>query len=575
MLRLACIAIIVNYASATYSQTNFTRIAGGNWTASSGWSPAGVPGPADSATVGAFDVILDTSATVSNLTLNLNANTLSGDGTRVITVLSSGGWSGGTISNVKLKLEPSCTFTFAGGPKTFWAGAVTNAGTITWIGGQLNLENNGTFHNLPGARFDVQYDGTLIQTTAGTSTFRNDGSYNKSGGTGTNNIQIVSFINNGISSVSNGVIRFGTTSLLATGAGNTFEAASGTSMFFNQANSFSNTTFGGPGLKSISTGAGEATVSGNIAATNLVFSAGIWRGTATLVGALEWTGGTMSPQLAIASGSVLRLSGNGAKSLANSGIITNGGTTSWTAGQFNLDNNVTFHNQPGALFDVQFDGMLIQNVGGTSTFKNDGTYRKSAGTGTNTISIVSFIQSGNLEFLSGVIRVVGNYSPGSLSTLRTLIGGTTAGTQFGQLQVSGSATLAGMLSLGLTNGFVPTTNQTFQILMAGSRGGVFAGTSGSALGNGLYFTPAYLANGVRLDVVDGTARMANAALANGQFQLTLLGTVGGRYQIDASTNLANWASISTNLIPGGGFTNFIDSDSAIFPRRFYRALFLP
>jgi hypothetical protein len=233
------------------------------------------------------------------------------------------------------------------------------------------------------------------------------------------------------------------------------------------------------------------------------------------------------------------------------------------------------YNQAGALFEVQFDGTMIQNVGGTSIFRNEGTYRKSDGTGTNTINIVSFVQLGHLEFLTGVIRLVGNHSLGGSSTLKTLIGGTTAGTQFGQIQVSGSVVLAGTLGLGLTNGFVPNTNQTFQIITAGSRNGVFAGTTGSALGNGLYFTPAYLANGVRLDVVDGTARMTNAAVVNGRFQLQLLGTVGGRYQIDASTNLTNWASISTNLIPGSGFTNFIDVDSVLFPRRFYRALFLP
>ncbi len=755
------------------AQTNFTRISGGNWSSAASWSPIGVPGPADSATVaGAFDINLDTSATVSNLTVSLGANTLFSDGTRVLTVLRSGSWSGGMISNVKLKLEPTCAFTFGGGTKTLatciftnagnitwtggqlnlennssfynqsgaifdaqfdgtliqnaggtslfrndglyrksagpntntiqivsfintgtasvsngvirfgttavtatgagntffaengasmvfnqannftnssfsgagfkylatgvgeaiisgniaatnlvftagtcrgaatlngsleWTGGtlspqltiasgstlklsgggtktlggggvITNVGTVTWTGGQFNLDNNQTFYNQPGALFDVQFDGTMIQNVGGTSTFRNDGIYRKSAGPNTNTIQIVSFINTGTASVSNGVIRFGTTAVTATGAGNTFFAENGASMVFNQANNFTNSSFSGAGFKYLATGVGEAIISGNIAATNLVFTAGTCRGAATLNGSLEWTGGTLSPQLTIASGSTLKLSGGGTKTLGGGGVITNVGTVTWTGGQFNLDNNQTFYNQPGALFDVQFDGTMIQNVGGISTFRNEGTYRKSGGTGTNTINIVSFVQSAALEINVGVIRVIGNYAPGAGSSLKTLIGGTTPGAQFGQLQVSGSATLTGPLLLGLTNSFTPATNQTFQILTAASRSGFFNGTTGSALGSGLYLTPAYLANGVRLNVVDGLPGITNLAKVAGKFQFQLSGTVGGNYRIEATTNFSNWTAISTNQVPGSGITNFIDADSALLPYRFYRALFLP
>ncbi len=571
---LAGFALLLSLS--THAQTNFTRISGGNWSTAASWSPVGVPGPADSAIVaGAFDINLDTSATVSNLTVSLGANTLFSDGTRVLTVLRSGSWSGGTLSNLKLKLDPTCTFTFGGGTKTLFTCTFTNAGTIAWTNGQLNLDNNSSFYNQSGAILDAQFDGTLIQNTGGTSTFRNDGTYRKSAGVNTNNIQIGSFINTGTASVSNGVIRFGTTAVTATGAGNTFFGESSTSIVFNQANNFTNSSFSGAGFKYLATGVGEAIISGNITATNLIFTAGTWRGAAALNGSLEWTGGSLTPQLTIPAGSTLRLSGSGSKTLVNSGVITNFGTVIWTGGQFNMDNNIAFYNQPGALFDVQFDGTIIQNVGGTSTFRNEGTYRKSGGTGTNTINIVSFVQSAALEINVGVIRVIGNYAPGAGSSLKTLIGGTTPGAQFGQLQVSGSATLTGPLHLGLTNSFTPATNQTFQILSAASRSGFFNGTSGSALGNGLYFTPNYLANGVRLNVVDGLPGITNLAKVAGKFQFQLSGTVGGNYRIEATTNFSNWTAISTNQVPGSGITNFIDADSALLPYRFYRALFLP
>jgi hypothetical protein len=51
------------------------------------------------------------------------------------------------------------------------------------------------------------------------------------------------------------------------------------------------------------------------------------------------------------------------------------------------------------------------------------------------------------------------------------------GTNFGQLQVAGTVALNGALSVVLTNGYVPTTNNTFIILTAGARSGAFAGFS--------------------------------------------------------------------------------------------------
>jgi len=488
-------------------------------------------------------------------------------------------WTGGSLAP-QLTIAPGSTLKLSGNAaKTLGGGGViTNAGTVTWTAGLFILGGSPTFYNQPGALFDVQFDGTVIQSGGGTSTFRNEGTYRKSAGSATHTIQIGSFINSGTVAVTSGVIGFVTTTLSAIGVGNTFSADAGASVLFAQGVSstcgFTNTTFSGLGLKTI-TNSGATTVTGTINATNLFHTAGIWQGAATLNGVLEWTGGTLAPQLTIAPGSTLKLSGNAAKTLGGGGVITNAGTLTWTSGQFNLDGSPTFYNQPGALFDVQFDGTVIQIGFGTSTFRNEGTYRKSAGSATHTIQIVSFVQLGNLEVLTGFIRVVGNFSPGVGSTFKTFIGGTTPGTGFGQLQVSASATLAGTLSLALTNGFAPATNQTFQIITAGSRSGVFPVVVGSAVGNGLYLTPAYLANGVRLNVVNGTPTLTNLARASGRFQFQLQGTVGGNYQIDATTNLANWVSIATNQIPGAGFTDFIDTDSAFFPYRFYRVLFLP
>jgi hypothetical protein len=54
------------------------------------------------------------------------------------------------------------------------------------------------------------------------------------------------------------------------------------------------------------------------------------------------------------------------------------------------------------------------------------------------------------------------------------LAGTTAGTNYGQLQVANSVTLNGSLSVDLANGYVPATNDAFTVLTAGTRSGAFA-----------------------------------------------------------------------------------------------------
>ena len=66
---------------------------------------------------------------------------------------------------------------------------------------------------------------------------------------------------------------------------------------------------------------------------------------------------------------------------------------------------------------------------------------------------------------------------------------------------------------------------------------------------------------------------ANAFSVNQQFYCNVRGQMGMNYVIQASTNLnlTNWVPLITNAAP---FT-FVDSNAALFPRRFYRAMALP
>ena len=63
-------------------------------------------------------------------------------------------------------------------------------------------------------------------------------------------------------------------------------------------------------------------------------------------------------------------------------------------------------------------------------------------------------------------------------------------------------------------------------------------------------------------------------LTNNQFSLQLSGMPGRKYVLQASTNLFDWISLSTNL-PPATLLNLVDPAITNFPTRFYRALELP
>jgi hypothetical protein len=61
------------------------------------------------------------------------------------------------------------------------------------------------------------------------------------------------------------------------------------------------------------------------------------------------------------------------------------------------------------------------------------------------------------------------------------------------------------------------------------------------------------------------------ASTNGQFQFDILGVTGLNYSVQASSNLIDWAPLTTNVSP---FT-FADTNSTAFPQRFFRSVFIP
>ena len=82
----------------------------------------------------------------------------------------------------------------------------------------------------------------------------------------------------------------------------------------------------------------------------------------------------------------------------------------------------------------------------------------------------------------GILDVVGNYSQTAAGTLAVELNGTTVGTQYDQLNVTGTIALAG--TLAVTSGFTPAEGDGFAIVAndaADAVGGVFTGLPETAV----------------------------------------------------------------------------------------------
>jgi hypothetical protein len=55
------------------------------------------------------------------------------------------------------------------------------------------------------------------------------------------------------------------------------------------------------------------------------------------------------------------------------------------------------------------------------------------------------------------------------------------------------------------------------------------------------------------------------------FQIAVAGVPDFNYAIEASTNLADWIRITTNASP----YVFSDTNTVLWPQRFYRAVYIP
>ncbi len=457
------------------------QLTGGTYVLNSGTTVTG----AGFARVAGAVATVGSSVTAQNF--ELASGTLNGSGT--LTTTGTFKWTGGTMSGSgNTTIAPGATLSISStNVLLFDTRTISNQGSATWSGsGSISASAGAVFNN--AGTFLVQNDQMLLINGVSTATFTNSGSFTKAGTTGTTEVRWA-FNNTGITDVETGTLTF---TAGGSASGGAFAVAAGTALQLTGGTYVLNsgTSITGAGFARVA--GAMATVAGSVTAQNFELASGTLNGSGTLTttSTFKWTGGTMngSGNTTIAPGATLLISSTSTL-LFNTRTISNQGSATWSgSGSIAASAGAVFNN--AGTFLAQNDQMLAINGVSTATFTNSGSFTKAGTTGTTEVRwAFSNVASGTIDIQSGVVSLTGNYAPASTTALGIKIGGLSAGTQFGQLKIGGTATLAGTLNISLTPGYVPNIGDRFPILTYASRTGTFSAMTGSDLGNGGVFTP--------------------------------------------------------------------------------------
>ncbi len=196
-------------------------------------------------------------------------------------------------------------------------------------------------------------------------------------------------------------------------------------------------------------------------------------------------------------------------------FISGNGTLKTTTG---LTNNGTmnFSGLANVVGDVtnSATGKIISSGGGPTTFLDDVVNSGEIRTSNGSFTVFFGSVSGSGTFTgTGIVNFEGDLSPGSspaavsfggsvalgaAALVRIELGGTTPGTQYDRVNVSGQLALGGTLDVDLLNGFTPALGNQFTVLTFASRSGDFANYTGLNVGGHLTLRHAFTANGLLL-----------------------------------------------------------------------------
>lgn len=355
-------------------------------------------------------------------------------------------WSAGTMLGA-LTIASNAVLNITGNSAKSIRNALTNAGTVTWSGnGGLQVDFSsadsyfGLIENLPGGTWDIQNNQSIFNNYNNGAYFRNAGTVQKSAGTGNSTVSIP-FYNSGLVTALTGTVILNNDSVIH----GSFHAETGATISFNSGE-FSyevapNITGNGvvrlgggslllaeAGIAGLQIGSGTVRLApgfqggtitnltllgGTLEGDNVVSGTFTWSG--TLPGSLtvlgggtaNWTGGVAAGGLTVLSNGVLNISGTTTKFIR--GAVTNAGTVV-CSGTGNLQVDYSSHdsyfgwieNLAGGVWEFQNNQNLLIGFNTGAYFRNAGSVRKTAGSGTSTITI-PFFNYGSVTAFTGTI----------------------------------------------------------------------------------------------------------------------------------------------------------------------------
>lgn len=313
-------------------------------------------------------------------------------------------WSGGTIAAnttpAPLTWDASLVVKMTSADVKNLIGIVDNHGTVTWDAGDFGASSDAKFINT-GA-FTATDDLAINYGPSGgptTCLFQNKGTFTKSGGSGALTVTSWELENDGKVDIASGTLELHN-------AGNLQHAINDGSSFDGTVRLVEDPSNLAPAIVVLS---GTTTL--NAGATLELSTASVLTGNGTVAGAgkTSMTGGAVNvlPNQSITFGKdgAVELADNPAQnvfSVDDTGTLTLAGTTTWTAGEAELDsgtltNTGTFTAKAAAKFTLNVSTALIDNQGSIVVDPGSGTTQLD----------VDITSSGTLEAKSGTVWLSG------------------------------------------------------------------------------------------------------------------------------------------------------------------------
>lgn len=206
---------------------------------------------------------------------------------------------------------------------------------------------------------------------------------------------------------------------------------------------------------------------------------------------------------------------------------------------------------------ISFGGGFTQTAGSTvvnGTISSPSTLVFNGGTlsGSGTISAnVSNAAQVNAGSSPGILTISGNYSQGPTGVINAELNGTTPGTGYDQINISGSAALNGTLNITTIGGFTPPNGSTYQILNFASRSGDFATKSGLVYAGGSY---TYLLNPTNIQLTAGACAPPDATVTA---PASVCPNASGGASVPVTTGATYAWTVTNGTIATGQGTNAI------------------